>query len=456
MRRIGPLLVALATFSIGIPLASAAEDLQELIDAAEPGEVIVLRGGSYDGNVVIDKPLTLKGEGWPVIDGHGTGNVIEVFSPDVTITGLVIKNTGTSLDQESAGVSANDERVTVVNNRFENVLFGVFLRGAYDSYVADNVIGAADFELGRRGDGIRLWESSRTTVERNVVDGGRDTVLWFSDDLILRENRLTNGRYGIHFMYSDRALVERNYLGGNSVGGFLMYSHDLTLRDNLITGSQGPSGYGIGLKDMDGVSLTGNHIMSNRVGVYFDNSPATPGVEHDIADNIFAYNEIGVLFLPSVKGNVLTGNAFIDNGEQVGIQGSGDVYGHNVWTVGERGNHWSDFAGYDADGDGIGDVPYESADLFSTLTDKNPELHFFDATPASEAIDLAGKMFPAFQPRPKLTDSAPLIEIPDLPSPVLAPQAGSTAATAGVAALMLALAAALLATARSPLRRSLR
>lgn len=441
---------------VGVLPAMADEDLQAMIDAAEPGDVLVLTSGTYDGNVVIDKPLELRGEGWPVVDGHGEGNVIEVYAPDVTITGLVIANTGTSLDQENAGVSADGERVSIVGNRFENVLFGVFLRGAHDSYVADNVIGAADFELGRRGDGIRLWESSRTVVERNIVDGGRDTVLWFSDDLVLRDNRVTNGRYGIHFMYSDGALVERNYLGGNSVGGFLMYSHNLTLRDNLITGSQGPSGYGIGLKDMDGATITGNHIMSNRIGVYFDNSPATPGISHDISNNLFAYNETGVMFLPSVRGNVLSGNAFVDNGEQVGVQGKGDFYGNNVFTVGETGNHWSDFAGYDADGDGVGDVFYESADLFSTLTDKNPELHFFDATPASEAIDLAGKMFPAFQPRPKLTDTAPIIELPDLPNPVVAPPAGSTVATAVIAAALLAMAGLLLMVARSPLRRELR
>lgn len=436
--------------------ASASEDLQALIDVAEPGSVVIVPPGTYQGNVVIDKPIELRGEGWPVIDGEGVGNVIEIFAENVTVTGFVIVNTGTSLDKENAGISANEDRVTVVGNRFENVLFGVFLRGSEDSYVADNVIGATDFELGRRGDGIRLWESSRSVVERNVIDGGRDTVLWFSNDLVLRDNRVTNGRYGIHFMYSDRALVEGNFLSGNSVGGFLMYSKDLTLKDNLITGSHGPSGYGIGLKDMDGTTLTGNHIMSNRVGVYFDNSPSTPGIEHDISDNLFAYNDVGALFLPSVKGNVLTGNAFVDNGEQVGIQGKGNFYGNNTFTVEGQGNHWSDFAGYDADGDGIGDVFYESADLFSTITDKNPDLHFFDMTPASKAIDLAGKMFPAFKPRPKLTDSAPLIEIPDLPNPVTAPASDSTLPTAGVAFVMLSAAAALWFVARAPMRRSLR
>lgn len=458
MRRLA--VIAVLAFMIsalmGPGVALAGKDLQALIDQAERGAVVVLEPGTYDGDVHIDKPLELRGEGWPIVDGHGVGNVITISAPDVTITGLVIANTGTSLDRENAGISVDAPRVTIVNNRFENVLFGMFLRRAVDSYVADNVIGALDLDVARRGDGIRLWESSRTVVERNVVDGGRDTVLWFSDDLILRDNRVTNGRYGIHFMYSDRAVIERNYLSGNSVGGFLMYSHDVVLKDNVITGSHGPSGYGIGLKDMDGATVTGNHLTSNRVGIYFDNSPATPGIEHQITDNLFAYNGVGALFLPSVKGNVFSGNGFVDNGEQVGVKGKGEFHDNNVWTVGEIGNHWSDFAGYDADGDGVGDVPYQSADLFSSLTDKNADLHFFDATPAAEAVDLAGKMFPAFKPRPKLTDSAPLVVLPLLTNPISAPGTGSTIATAGAAALMLATAAGLWMVGRAPMRRSVR
>ncbi|MEA1904153.1 MAG: NosD domain-containing protein, partial [Actinomycetota bacterium] len=251
-----------------------------------------------------------------------------------------------------------------------------------------------------------------------------------------------------------RALVERNYLSGNSVGGFLMYSHDLTLKDNLVTNNHGPSGYGIGLKDVDGVTATGNHFLSNRIGIYFDNSPSTPGIEHDISNNLFGYNDVGVAFLPSVRGNVLMANAFVDNAEQVGVQGKGEFLGQNQWTVGEIGNHWSDFAGYDADNDGVGDVSYQLADLFSTLTDNSPELQFFDQTPASKAIDLAGNMFPAFRPRPKVTDSAPLIEVPDIPTPVSLPSTESSLGTAVVAVLMMAVAASIWMIGRAPIRRT--
>ena len=352
--------------------AAAAGDLQAMIDAAEPGSVITVPTGTYDGNVVIDKPLTLIGEGWPVIDGHGSGNVIEVLAPDVTISGFVIVNTGSSLDQENAGISVEEPRVTIVDNRLEDVLFGIFLRRSEGSLIAANEIGATGFDLARRGDGIRLWESPGSVIEGNVVRGGRDTVLWFSDDLILRDNEFTNGRYGIHFMYSDRAVVERNNLSGNSVGGFLMYSHDLTLKDNLITNNHGPSGYGIGLKDMDGLMATGNHLIGNRVGFYFDNSPATPGVEHRLEHNLFAYNEIGVLFLPSVTGNLFTKNAFVDNGEQVGVQGGGDFGDQNSWADAGVGNHWSDFAGYDADNDGVGDISYRPGRSLLQLHRRKP------------------------------------------------------------------------------------
>lgn len=424
-----------------------------MIDRAEPGSVLVVPAGTYSGAITIDKPIELRGEGWPVVDGLGDGNVITVTAPDVTITGLVITNTGDSLDQENAGISGEAARISVVNNRFENVLFGIFLRRGEDSHVADNVIGGMQVDVARRGDGIRLWESPRSLVERNQVDGGRDTVLWFSDDLILRDNVVTNGRYGIHFMYSNRATVERNYLSGNSVGGFLMYSHDLVLRDNVITNNHGPSGYGIGLKDIDGVEASGNRFIGNRIGVYFDNSPATLGVEHHFTDNLFAYNDVGAAFLPSVSGNVFSGNAFVDNGEQVGIHGKG-VFEGNTWTVGGTGNHWSDFAGYDADGDGIGDVPYRLVDLFSTLTDNNPDLHFFDETPASKAIDLAAQMFPTFRPRPKVEDTAPLIEIPEMAAAVAGPAPASPWSTAGVALGLLVVAGGLYALARSPLQRT--
>ncbi|MGI9610814.1 MAG: right-handed parallel beta-helix repeat-containing protein, partial [Acidimicrobiia bacterium] len=155
-----PLLLVALVFPVGLAEpASAAQDLQGMIDSAPSGSVLVLPSGTYDGGVTIDKPLEIRGEDWPVVDGGGSGTNITITAPGVTLTGLVIANTGDSLDRENSGISANAPNVTIIGNRLENVLFGIFLRRADDSVVSDNTVGAMDVGPARRGDGIRLWES---------------------------------------------------------------------------------------------------------------------------------------------------------------------------------------------------------------------------------------------------------------------------------------------------------
>jgi nitrous oxidase accessory protein len=322
------------------------------------------------------------------------------------------------------------------------VLFGIFLRTSPDSLIANNVVGSKDIFIANRGDGIRLWESAGTTVEGNVIEGGRDTVFWFTDNVVVRNNQVSGGRYGLHFMYSDGAVVEDNILNSNSVGAFMMYSYDVTIRNNVMAGNTGPSGYGLGLKDMDDFILTGNRFVSNRVGIYLDNSPSAAGSEGWIQNNLVAYNQIGASFLPAVKNNNFSGNTFIDNVEQVGITSSGRFSG-NAWSVDGRGNYWSDFAGYDADGDGVGDVAYKVDDLYNTLTDEYPNLAFFNETPASKAIGLAARMFPVLRPEPIIEDEHPLVDRPSL-APVQSLGSGPSVGLLATSVLMLAGAVALI------------
>jgi nitrous oxidase accessory protein len=390
-------------------------DLQAAIAAAKNGDVIEVPGGTYPGPIVIDKSVKLIGKDRPIVTGDRSGTVVTITAPDVTMEGFTVQGSGREPDQNHSAIFANHApRVTLRSNEVRESLFGIYLADSPDSVVDANVIhGDTTLELGRRGDGLRIWESHNTTLSNNHVLESRDVVLWYSKDLQIHGNVIRNGRYGIHFMYSSNADVERNLIADNSIGVFLMYSDNVNVRRNIFQHNRGPSGYGLGFKDNDGAVIEDNLILDNRVGIFLDNSPFTPDSVGLFRNNEVSFNDIGVSFMPSTRGNVFSENTFRENQEQVSIQGGG-VLRRNEWSQNGRGNFWSDYAerGFDADGDGVGDTAYESDRLFENLADTNSALRFFIYSPAVQALEFAAQTFPLAKPQPKLKDEYPLMDSP--------------------------------------------
>jgi nitrous oxidase accessory protein len=243
-------------------------------------------------------------------------------------------------------------------------------------------------------------------------------------------------------MFSNDQILQENVLRGNSVGVYLMYGRGLDMRNNLLADNNGPSGYGAALKDVDDVYAEGNRMVNNRVGVYVDNSPREADATVLFQNNLVAYNEVGIEMLPLVTRNVYTNNIFQENREQIAIAGGGELRGNN-WSQGEWGNYWSDYAGFDADGDRVGDIVYRSTSLYENLMEKYPELRLFQLSPATDALDLAARAFPIFQPRAKIADEHPLMAPPGLPDVPGIPEP-QTLANLAAALGMLAVAAAVL------------
>jgi nitrous oxidase accessory protein len=437
----------------GAAAAASGPDLQARIDAADPGAVLEIPAGTYPGGIVIDKPLTLRGRGAPVIDAGGKGDVVQVMASDVTIEGFVIRASGTSVTNADAGVivGVDDQRISgvrIADNRIEDVLFGVSIERVDDAELVGNRVVGKDLNPSRRGDSIRIFESTAVLIEDNRILGGRDLALWYGADLVVRGNRLEESRYGLHSMYSRDVLLEDNVFRDNSVGAFLMYGSGLRVERNLFADNFGPSGYGLGLKDVDGADVIGNRFVANRVGIFNDNSPTEPEPLHHVTNNVIAFNEVGVLLMPSVQRNIFNDNAFIDNTDQVALTTTGRLQ-NDEWAEDGEGNYWSDYSGYDADGDGIGDRRYKVDDLFSSLKDSHPNLVFLTGTPAARAVDMAGRAFPDLRPEPKLVDPAPQVAVPGFP-PLSAEDAPtSPEGVLAAAAAMLVLAGAILALTRT-------
>ena len=376
--------------------------LQPLIDDAEDGAILLLEPGIYAGPVVIDKPITLDGQGKATINAGGRGSVILLETDGAVVRNLHLTNSGESHNDIDSGVQVRGRFNVISDNVIDNCLFGVDLQQSENNIVRRNRISSKPFELGTRGDAIRLWYSFENKVVENTISDSRDTVVWYSAHNTISDNTTFDSRYSLHFMYSQYNLVERNNYYNNTVGIFLMYSDGVVIRNNTIAHASGATGVGIGFKETSDVTVEGNKILYCASGLYVDISPFQPDTINTFSNNLIAYNGIGIRFLNDWKGNEFRANRMIDNLTQV-VVSSGMTANHNVW----EGNHWSDYEGFDEDQDGVGDTAYELYVYADRIWQDVPYAQFFKGSPVLEVLDFLERLAPFTEPHVLVRDELP-------------------------------------------------
>ncbi len=405
-------LVGAAVVAPAMPARAATFDLAAAVAAAPPGAVVEVPPGVYPGPLRLTRAVTLRGRGWPVIDGGRRGHVVVVTGPDVHLEGFVIRGSALAYSSEAAGVVVEGPRAVVRGNRIENVLFGLYLAGARDALIERNIIATADLPPERRGHAVYLWRVRGAHLRDNRILRGKDGFYFsFSEDTLVEGNTVTGCRYGIHYMYSHRNAFVANSFVDNAVGAAVMYSTDVRLVGNTFQGSRSAAvGVGLILKDVDRVLVRGNRIAGNATGVEVENAPPTAEGWVRLEGNVVAFNGVG-LSLMSTAAITATGNAFVENLRPVEPRGAVRA-GANTWAESGRGNYWSDYAGFDADGDGVGDVPYRRTDVLEDLTVRAPALQALLFTPAHHALETTARLAPLLQGIPLVDDPAPLVRPP--------------------------------------------
>ncbi len=404
--------VVLAVFGLlvlsGFSGAAAARaknmgPLQKLIDAAEENAVIVLEPGVYSGPAVVTRPLTIDGRGKATIDGGGKGSVIILRTNGATVKNLRLINSGDQHNDLDAGVLVRGDFNVVKDNIIEECLFGVDLQQSSNNIVRRNHISSkSDASLGVKGDAIRLWYSRNNKIMDNVISRSRDLVVWYSADNIISGNKVSDGRYGLHFMYSRYNLVENNQFWRNAVGIFLMYSDSVVVRKNRVFRAQGPAGVGIGFKEASNMEITDNEILYNSTGLYLDVSPFQPDTTNRIYRNTIAFNDTGAKFLNDWTGNLFTDNIFSNNIRHVTVSTFASAK-RNIWEA----NYWDDYEGFDQDGDGFGDRPYRLMVYADRILMDVPDADFFNGTPILSMFDFMERLAPFTKPLLMLEDKEP-------------------------------------------------
>jgi len=325
-----------------------------------------------ESNVLNNYPIRyLYGRQGETVSGITSSNLYVVSSRDMTISdNEILCGDGIQLafvtDSRVAGNVVHRTSAAATEH-------GISLYECTGNTITANLVS------NNRRSGINLWLSSGNHVTMNQLDANDTGIsLAASDDneisgnlvrfnpsgIVLAAGSTGNvveknsvydndgkySKYGISVQQSAYNRIEQNGIVGVETGIELAQLGDNnTVLANTIVGA---SGYAVSITGSDN-EIAGNLIAQKNEGVIF---PETLGkarpMRNRIHDNVFAENVRHVYLGIDTEANVLYKNAFLGSASLVVLD-----RGANAWTDPEGGNFWENYAGGDANGDGIGDVP---------------------------------------------------------------------------------------------------
>jgi len=315
--------------------------IQGALNAANLGDTVYVRAGTYYEHLVVSKSLTLQGEGkaTTIIDGGGSGYGIYLPSTDnATISGFTVRNCRSAVFFQS-GASYNLVKDTVVANSeygFDNGDTG----NNHNTFQNVEAYGITQL-------GLSAYAGSNytTVIDSYFHDNYMGIGMGWSSNWSVSGTTLTNNTYGLGIDAADYGIVRNNIITNNSLYGIIL---------------NGPHEY-YNL-------ITGNKISGNDSGIQFRCAGRFNTVtENEISDN----SAYGVFLLRNDAcpnyGNTFYHNTFSNN--TVNAQDDEERYGGNTWDNGypSGGNIWDNYTGVDLfsgsaqdvlGADGIGDTPY--------------------------------------------------------------------------------------------------
>ncbi|MEQ9545041.1 MAG: nitrous oxide reductase family maturation protein NosD [Marinobacter sp.] len=397
---------------------TAHADLQERLDALEPGAVFELPPEQLPPLDFRVPGVAVSCHADTVIDGGGEGNAVDILAQEVTFSGCEVRNWGDDLNELDAGIFvAREARGAVVeNNRLQGPAFGIWLDATRDVTVRNNEVrGDASIRSQDRGNGIHLFNTTGALIDGNDIRQTRDAIyIETANNNEIRNNLMTDLRYGIHYMYSMHNLLEGNVTRGTRTGYALMQSKYLTVLNNR---SENDENYGILMNFITNSELRGNVVtgvsQGETAGVAISGAEGKAvfiynSLYNTFENNVFRDSDIGIHLTAGSEDNEVFSNAFVNNQRQVKYVATRT----QEWSREGRGNYWSDYLGWDRNQDGIGDVAYEPNDNVDRLLWTYPEAKVLMFSPAVDTLRWVQDAFPVVKAA-GVSDSHPLMRPPE-------------------------------------------
>lgn len=394
--------MALCLLTVTFSVTSRAADLVvpgpqfstigEAVAAARTGDVIRLAPGVYQEHVVIDKPLSLVGspKGKSIVDGAGKGRVIEITSADAQVSGLEVRRSGDVIEDSDACIYVHEAAadVRVSGNHLSECAFGIWINGSKRAVVENNTVTGYRKEIfSDRGNGIHIWRIEDGLIKGNHIANVRDGIyLSNTEGSLIEGNHMNSVRFGIHFMYNDHNSVIGNTTCNSMVGQAMMFSKRLTIDDNTMINNDD---HGLFLRSIYDSKARGNISYGNKRGIFLVDSSF-----NELKNNWVQENAIGVNVSSGSGDNVILDNDFVSNPVQVLYSWRYSQY----WDNEQGGNYWSDYLGWDYDGDGIGDKIYYASNRMDHLMHRHPKMRLLAVSPVIQLLQALETHFPVLRP----------------------------------------------------------
>lgn len=299
--------------------------IQDAIDNATKGDVILVFAGNYIENIIIDKQIALIGNGSSecFINGDGVENVIEITSDGVNISGFYCSN-------GDIGIHIRSENVSIINISCSNTDdYGIYLNGSRNTVLSSNIISGTNTGIFIQSStniivknnickgnwyGIRIVSSNNNSItsntcEENIKEGiylrsesnnnkitdnriqaNEDGIrLLMSNNNSIENNSIINNEDGIYINKCARISIEGNHIDGSSrIGMNLGFSNNISVENNVI---QHSIKHGVKIDNVSHLIMTNCSIIDNAIGIYVRRSSQNITV---VNCNIMGNSEWGI------------------------------------------------------------------------------------------------------------------------------------------------------------------
>jgi nitrous oxidase accessory protein len=397
--------IVLVLFTLSFSLANP---LQDAINKSQPYSIIKLQAGTYNGNIIIDKPLQIIGKNdGVIIKGINKGTVIKIRSSNVLLKNLSITDSGDRMENLDSAISIKKALHVEINNcKILNSLYGIDMDMVSDSKITNNYITSKDLDIELRGNAIKMYYSNNNEISNNIIEYSRDVTLNYSHNNLFKNNTFKHNRFATHLSLSNNNKFISNTYKYNSVSLMFMGSKDTNVIKNKIHSSNGAAGMGVMIGMVSNFHFEANSVKFNAKALYIDGKEKAKGMKRYIIANNISYNGEAFHFHASIKDNTIRYNTIKGNIDDVVKDTEGGLSDSNIVEL----NYWDRYAGFDRDNDGIGDTPHKNYQYADQLWHYNHKVKFFYASPIMSMMNFLANLAPFIEPNLLLVDEKPVFK----------------------------------------------